>query len=541
MKIQHSSFKGELPIINARLLPENNAQVARNLYLRHGTLKAEQAPSSVAGLPNVSKPSTLYRYPNGNNGDGFWFAWGNSKRVSVVKSPLANDSWHRIYWTGDGEPKMAGIDIATSGTPPYPNSSYVLGVPSPNGSPTVEEPEGRVPLEDQPDTTLETSYVVTLISGYGEEGPPSEPSPAIARWDMVSDAPKGGDVTVSLPGIPSSASNIDIKRLYRVESSGIYQFVDDLEPGVGQYVDSIQSDSLGRALPSTEWDMPDPRMTGLTALPNGILAGYFENTLCFSEAYLPHAWPVGYQLAFSDDIVAIASTSAGLVVVTEGQPSLVSGSSPDAMAQIELDVPQSCIASRSLVDMGEYALYASPDGLIAAAGRDARVATREVLSREQWQAMKPGTIHAYRYDGRYLAFYEGGCFAFTPGEGIEFYDVQADAGYYDNLDDALYLIQGGAITGWGRGGSLTYRWRSGVHEVPPGAAGFTCAKVIARDYPVTLRLFADRYVIFEHEVSGPGMFRLPAGYTLSRDWEIEVEGRREVYSVQIATSPAELV
>ena len=165
MKIQHSAFKGEIPIRDARLLPENNAQVARNLYLRHGTLKPEKGPAPVAGLPSVSKPSTLYRYPNGNGGDGFWFAWGNGKRVSVVKSPLANDSWHRVYWTGDGAPKMAGIDIATDGSAPYPNSSYALGVPAPSGSPTVAEPEGRVPLEDHPDTALETSYVVTMITG----------------------------------------------------------------------------------------------------------------------------------------------------------------------------------------------------------------------------------------------------------------------------------------------------------------------------------------------------------------------------------------
>lgn len=541
MKIQHSAFRGELPIIDARLLPENNAQVARNLYLRRGTLKPEKAPAPVSGLPSVASPSTLYRYPGGNDGDGFWFAWGNGRRVSVVKSPLANDRWHRIYWTGDGVPKMAGIDIATGGTPPYPGSSYRLGVPAPSGSPTVEEPSGRVPLEEQPDTALETAYVATLVTRYGEEGPPSSPSPAAVRWDRLGDAPEGGEVIVSLPSLPDANSEIEIVRLYRVETSGVYQYVADLTPGTDSYVDDVLSESLGRALPSVEWDMPDARMVGLTALPNGILAGYFENTLCFSEAYLPHAWPVGYQLAFPDDIIAIASTSAGLVVVTTGQPHLVTGSSPEAMAQIELDVAQPCIASRSLVDMGEFALYASPDGLVAAAGRDARVATREVLSREQWQALKPETIHAYRYDGRYLAFYEGGCFAFTPGEGIEFYDLEADAGYYDIADDALYLIQEGDITAWGQGEPLTYRWRSRVHEVPPGAAGFTCAKVIARDYPVTLRLFADGETVLEHEVPGPGMFRLPAGHTLSRDWEVELEGKGEVHSVQVATSPAELV
>lgn len=541
MKIQHSAFRGELPILDARLLPENNAQLARNLYLRHGTLKPEKGPAQVAGMPSVTNPSALYRYPNGNNGEGFWFAWGGGKRVSVVKSPLANDRWHRVYWTGDGVPKMAAIDMATSGSPPYPNSSYTLGIPAPSGLPTVEEPVGRVPLEDRPDTTLETSYVVTLISSYGEEGPPSEPSPAIERWDMVSDAPDGGEVIVSLPGVPSAASNIEIKRLYRVESSGIYQFVADLLPGAAQYVDSVQSESLGRALPSVEWDKPDPRMTGLTLLPGGIMAGFFENTLCFSEAYLPHAWPVSYQLAFQDDIVAIASTSAGLVIATKGQPSIVTGSSPEAMAQIELDASQACVSSRSMVDMGEYALYASPDGLVAAAGRDAQITTREIMSRDQWKALKPETVHAYRYDGQYLAFYEGGCFSFSPGEGLQFYDIEASSGYYDIADDALYLIQGNKITQWGSGDPLLYQWRSRLHELPPGGAGFSCAKVIARHYPVTMRLLADGEAVIDQAIESAAMFRLPPGYTLSREWEIEIESNHEVFSIQVASSPGELI
>lgn len=539
MKLHHSPFLGEMPRVDARLLPENNAQVARNVDLRRGTLRPEHAPGDVTGLPSVANPTTLYRYPNGNNGEGFWLVWGLGKRVSVVKSPLANDQWSRVYWTGDGRPRMGGIDLITSGTPPYPGSNYDLGLPAP-GRPTVAAPEGRPGAGEHPPTTLETRYVMTVVSGYGEEGPPSSPSGAILRWDATSDAPEGGHVEVSLAGPPSGNHDIVSKRLYRVES-GDYQLVAEVDAATDSYTDSVSSEQLGRPLPSVTWDKPDPRMVGLTSLPNGILAGHFENTLCFSEAYLPHAWPVDYQLAFPETIVAIAATSSGLVVTTEGQPYLVSGSSPEAMAQIELDVNQPCVSARSLVDMGEYALYASPDGLVAAAGRDARVATREVLSRDQWQALAPETLHGYRYDGKYLGFYDGGGFVFTPGEGIEFFDISADGGYYDIADDTLYLIQSGTITAWGQGDAMTYRWRSRIHEIPPGAAGFTCAKVIARDYPVTLRLFADDSSVTEHSVTGPEMFRLPAGYTLTRDWEIELEGTAEVHSVQIATSPSELV
>lgn len=541
MKIQHSAFRGALPIIDARLLPENNGQRARNVFLKRGTLKPERAPLIVQSLPSIANPSTLYRYPNGNNGAGFWLTWGMGKRVHAIKSPLANDDFSRVYWTGDGPPKMGGISQITSGTPPYPGSSYRLGVPAPASAPEVSEPADRVDVSEQPPTTLETSYVVTLVSRFGEESAPSLASNIIERWDMIEGAPAGGNVELSLPGIPSGSHDIVTKRIYRAESGGVYQYVADVSASTSQYSDSITSAQLGRSLPSVEWDMPDARLQGLTALPGGILAGFFENTLCFSEAYLPHAWPVAYQLAFKDTIVAIGATSSGLIVATQGQPYLVSGSSPEAMAPAQLDVDQPCISARSLVDMGEYVIYAGHDGLVAVGGRDARVVTGEVFTREQWQALNPSSIHAYRYDGRYLAFYDGGCMVFTPGEGVEFLDITASGGYYDIAAGTLYLIQGSTISAWGQGDVMTLTWRSRLHEVPPGSAGFSCGKVIAANYPVRLKIWADGKPVMDADVISASMFRLPPGYTLCRDWELEIQSTYEVHSVQIATSPSELV
>ncbi|SEJ46907.1 hypothetical protein SAMN05216201_10996 [Pseudomonas linyingensis] len=541
MKLALAGFRGELPIIDERLLPEANAQVARNVYLRRGTLKPERAPGAVTGLPGIIAPSSLYRYPSGNNGAGFWMAWGSGKRVHAVKSMLADDAWSRVYWTGDGAPKVGGIGEITAGAQPWPSSSFRLGIPAPAAAPTTSAPAGRVPLDEQPITAVQAYYVVTLISRFGEEGPPSPPSGAIVRWDMVEDAPAGGNVEIALPGVPSGAHDIVSKRIYRAESAGVYQFVGDVTAAAGSFTDSVPSENMGVALPSIEWDMPDSRMVGLTALPGGFMAGYFDNTLCFCEAYRPHAWPVSYQLAFTEDIVGISAVAGGLVVATNGRPHMVTGSSPAAMADSHLDEDQPCLSGRSLVDMGEFAVYASPNGLVAVGGGQARLLTAGMIGKDQWLALQPETIHGYRYDGRYLAFYQGGCFTFTPGEGFEFFDIGAESGYYDLADDTLYLIQGGSITAWGKGQPMTLRWRSKVHEIPPGAAGFTCGKLIAREYPATLRLFADGAKVFELAVPDARLFRLPAGYTLSRDWEIEIEGETEVLSVQIASSPSEIV
>jgi hypothetical protein len=539
MRLIYTAFRGEIPILDPRLLPDQAAQTAENVYLRRGTLKPEKGAANADGSDLVNTPRALFRYPHGNDGDGWWLSWDN--RVHAVASPLADDDYQRIYWTGDGAPKMGGIDILTSSNPPYPNVAYALGIPSPNGIPAVSAPDNRVFESDQPDTALDTAYVVTLVSTYGEEGPPSNPSSIIARWDMVDDAPDGGEVEVSLPEIPSGDHDIVTKRLYRVESGGIYQRVADLDASADTYTDDVLSEELGAGLQSEGWTPPDSRMEGLTSLPGGILAGFFDNTLCFCVAYRPHAWPVDYQLAFPEYIVAIEHTAAGLVVTTEGRPYLVTGSSPDAMVPIEIDSRQPCVSADSLIDMGDYALYAANDGLVAVGGREAQVVTREVMSRAQWRDLDPSTIHGFRFDGDYLGFYAGGAFRFSQQDGFTFFSIEADAGYYDLAADRLYLIDDDSLIVWNEGDPLTMTWRSRIHEVPPGDAGLTCGKVIAAKYPVTLRLIADGNTVFEEDIEKNQVFRLPDGNALAREWEVEVQSRFEVRSVQLASSPSELV
>ncbi|MGP9826902.1 hypothetical protein ACT048_20730 [Ectopseudomonas khazarica] len=539
MKIALTGFRGEIPILEARLLPEQNAQVARNLTLKHGTLKPERGMGVVAGVPSMINPSSLFHYPNGNNGAGFWFLWGNGKAVHAVKSPLADDVWKRVYWSGDGPPKMGALDFVTAGSGPHPSAYLRLGLPAPATAPGVTAAGDRPGSADWPLTAVQTAYVVTFVSRYGEEGPPSEPSATITRWDEADGNPAGGGVLVGLPGIVAGAYDIASKRLYRVES-GSFMLVAEVPAATDQYSDSVPSANLGVALESAEWDMPDDRLRGMTAMPGGFLAGYFDNTLCFSEAYRPHAWPVSYQLAFTDQVMGVVATGSGLVVATKGRPHLVTGSTPAAMASMMLDVDQPCVSAASLVDMGEYAIYASPAGLVAVGGSSAEVVSAAMMSREQWQALNPSTIHAYRHDGRYLAFYSGGCFAFSAQSGFEFYDLSATGGYYDLLNDRLCLISAGAVRGWGIGSAMPMVWRSKINEFPPGGS-FSCAKVIARSYPVTFRLFADGQPVCAVEVASGQMFRLPAGFSGAREWEVEMAGVREVISVQIASSPSELI
>jgi hypothetical protein len=127
-------------------------------------------------------------------------------------------------------------------------------------------------------------------------------------------------------------------------------------------------------------------MQGLTAVANGVFAGFSGNRFCLSEPFLPHAWPIDYRITLEEDIVAIGGVSNGVVALTDGRPYFITGTDPSAMTAVQMDIAQACVNARSVVDMGSYLLYAGPDGLVAVTGGQGEVVTQGLISAKQWNA-----------------------------------------------------------------------------------------------------------------------------------------------------------
>lgn len=533
-KITIDQFKGAATGVTPRLIPAGFAQSTLDADLRLRTLRGIRNAQSTGINTGISNPATVFRYR-----DQHWMAW--STDVDVVRSPLPNDQYARIYWTGDGAPKMAAVDSATVGLPPYPSSSVDLGVPPPPAPVTVSPSGG-----EEPTTVVTAFYTHTYVTEYGEEGPPSPPSLAVQRWDI--DGQGNGYVDVGIPAINAGARNITKVRIYRSEFGGDFNFVDEVIAGTANYRDSVPSEQLLTPLESTEWDVPPETMQGLIHGPSRSLVGFFDNVVCFSESGFPHAWPARYQIPLADDVVGIARSAAGIVVATRGKPVLLVGSTPESIAPLEIDTDQACLAKRSVVDMGSFAVYASPDGLVAIGPEGSRLLTDTLLEREAWQQLNPYSFNAYRESDRYLAFYTdksgtSKTLAFSPSRGFEFMSGHYSAAYYDKYDDALYVANGSTLDIFDRGATRKpFLWRSGIFEVQPGTT-FSCGKLIAASYPLTLRMYAAGVQQFEITVPSPRPFRLPPASAdpLIREWEIELAGSHEVFSLQIAQSMSELV
>ncbi len=430
-----------------------------------------------------------------------------------------------------------------------------------------------------------TSYVYTFVSVYGEEGPPSAASTVITTDDNASVALSNLQTSTS-----KSNSNLGsgaVKRIYRSNTGSnttAFQFVAEIAMAATTYTDTSNNDELAEVIPSYYWvappdddssTYPDGPMKGLTALPNGIMAGFTGKRICFSEPFLPHAWPTSYRMAIEDNIVGMKAVGNGLIVTTEGSPYLVAGSDPASMSAIKIESTQACLSKTSMVDMGQYVIYAGAEGLVAAAGTDVQIITEGLISPDQWQSTYyPSTINATLWKGRYLGFYNTGSgfggFIFDPRGGKNaLTSLTASAlirGTFTDPDDGnAYLIIANQIKKF-QGGTTdqTYTWKS-KDFVPPKPTSMGFVKVDTEAFPVTVKVYGDGTLFYtgtialsgtQHSVSGSyinaagnsvtinstnipePILRLPP--RVFKDFAIEVSSAKVVNEVCIAESIDEL-
>lgn len=535
--IHIKAFGGLKPILDPLLLQQNDAQTANNVRLVSGALAPLNGTTTLKSLTKTA-PLTIWRYGNSATETEYWFEF--LVDTDVIRSPIASDPYGRVYWADGGTPKYAPSSLALSGGS-FPGGSYNLGIPAPAAAPTISSFTAP-PNAASSETRV---YCYTYVSAYGEEGPPS-PVSAAATLDPAQSAGLTGMSTG-----PSGAYNIATKRIYRsstVGASAQFQFVAEVPVANTSYTDTRTQAQLGEILPSTDWVAPPTGLRGLKALPNGAAIGFKDNTAYLSEPNLPHAWPHEYPI--EDTIVGIGVFRQSAVLLTTGKPYMMSGADPAAMSTERLELSQGCVSKRSIVDTGDGVIYASPDGLVSISSAGIDIITKDLLTREQWQAFNPSSMVAAVHDNRYHVVYQTAAgargmmvFDFS-GQGASFTTTSINAAtaitalYADARSDTLYLAQGTDIVRFNAGSALTYTWRSKLFRAP-FALNFGKAQVVATSYPVTFRLYGDGVLRHTKSVTDNNLFHLPSGYR-ALDYEIEVTGTSRVTQISVTTSAEEM-
>lgn len=473
-------FSGEIPRLLPRLLPDTGAQSAINVRLNDGgltPLRAERLETTVPAGTN-----TIYKFGS------TWLSWTGV--INAAPGPVATD---RLYYTGDGAPKMR-----------VGSTVYGLALTAPSAALTATL--GGIG-SGEVTTRL---YVYTRVTDFGEE---SEPCPISNSVDWQ----PGNDVTLSGFVAAPAGRNFTKQRIYRSQSSvsaGTDLFlIAERADSASDYVDSIAVDDFAEVLPSRDWNPPPSGLSGLISLPNGMMAGFVGKDLYFCEPYRPHAYPEKYILTMDFAIVALGASGSSMVVMTEGNPYIVTGTAPENMQQEKLELNLPCINARGVVDLGYAIAYPSHDGLVVVSGGQASIATAALMTRSGWLKTSPATYVAGQHSGRYFASYEYLEVDGTPTKGTLIIDLtgsepfvireskKADAYYYDIKTSALYLVVGTEVLEFDALGEVNeiMTWKS-KQFVMPAPTSFGCILIeAARITPEEQEAIADQIAAIEAE------------------------------------------
>jgi|VirMetMinimDraft_7_1064189.scaffolds.fasta_scaffold03220_5 hypothetical protein len=143
-------FKGIRPRVSKRKLPDGEAQTAENVRLGSGDLEGWRQNKLVTATNDPYQTRTVFLYEDTSADLAYWFQWTDF--VDVARGPIKGDSFDRVYYTGDGTPKMTYNTIQSA--PPYPSTAYELGVPQPLTRLTTA---GQLLPEDVPANIRRTS------------------------------------------------------------------------------------------------------------------------------------------------------------------------------------------------------------------------------------------------------------------------------------------------------------------------------------------------------------------------------------------------
>jgi hypothetical protein len=383
-------------------------------------------------------------------------------------------------------------------------------------------------------------YVYTCVTDLGEE---SAPSPVSAMLNC-----KSNDVvTISNLDEPSGTYGVNRFRIYRTQSTSTgadFYFLREIAST--QISTTDDGRTLGEVLPTTTWLMPPTGLSFLTGLWNGMMAGIDGRSVRFCEAYTYYAWPIAYEILPSNaQPVALATFGQTLVMLTNGNPSLITGSTPDAMDEMPMEFYQACIASASAVGVGHGVVWASPDGLCYVGSGGPKLLTDGVMPRDDWHAINPSSIKGAVYERRYFGFFtqdgvrKAFIYDFSNPHGMYFLDFGADALFMDDLNDTLFVLDGVSIKKWDAGTPLSVTFKSKLFKMPKPTQAFACAEVVADAYPVTFKLYADGVLQHTQTVMDANPFRLPSGYWF-QTCQYEVTGSNAIQGVALAHSMQEI-
>lgn len=226
MAIALKAFTGIRPILEPRLLQEGEAQIANNVKLNSGRIAPLLGTTTLKAL-TLNNPQTIYRYGTSNTETNHWLEFAGD--VDVVRSPVIEDAYDRLYWTDGTLPRYAPNNLITTGAT-YPGNSYQLGVPKPSTAITYTSYTAPATF-----TVVTRDYIIFSHN-------PSTLAETTASRTVPVQAVDGEEVVLSKMPV-STVSGFTKLKIYR-KLSGTFRLVATIDQTQTTYTDTTTDATL---------------------------------------------------------------------------------------------------------------------------------------------------------------------------------------------------------------------------------------------------------------------------------------------------------
>jgi hypothetical protein len=552
------------------------------------------AKQSQTATVTIATPGVVTLTSHGMSvGDPFYWTTAGALPTGIVAN-----QWYFVSAVVDANTfrfaaTPGGSDVATSGTQSgvhtiYLNQPLLLGVPAPSIAPTVSNTGGSGTVESR-------AYIYTWVTEYGEEGAPSNPSTVSSGFPNAT-----WTIGVSNPTNSEAAQRkIKFVNIYRTVTASTgtttYFFVAQIAVGTTSYADSTVNVSSNNQLQSLYWSTPPSDLKGFVNMPNGMVAGFRSNEVWFCEPYRMHAWPVAYTVSVDYPIIGLGVVGQTVIVCTAVSPYAISGVSPGSTSMSRISVTEPCMSRGSIISTASGVTYAAPEGLVLVTPGGATNLTRDLITKDKWGAYLPlpnlraATLNdayycwgsqqgitfqqdAFQNDsfqaGDVSGGYEGAHIDFQNSR-VAYNTLATDTFAVNTWNDVwtgeVFVLKSGQLYWMDTSESRphgSFVWRSKIFSLPnrrnieamrvwfeefPDSPTLNpvrntgLVQTLAADQWGLVRVYADGNLVMTRELRTDGEFmRLPSGFKAST-YQVEIEARVKIISVEMATSAKELL
>ena len=490
--IKIDKFGGLMPRLHPSLLPDGMATVAHNLRLKNGKLVPLRQPLKLAGnivnleggFSQISDAHTLFAWKH----DEWMEFLAFEGYCDVAEGNLADDEFDRVFVTG--QTGMTWHDTSVTPSKTYHNVpvAYMRSgtnskiIRHPLVKATLPRPYAKLAKQTVSDTSniRYTRFYQTWVDPYGYESGVSNPS---YTWSadaggagvegyidddlQYNDGDEINISALSSADIPEGGGTLEVstpgfkRRIYKVitgaEGGGRSQLIAEISTAVwGNITIRVKDEDAGEVMPDVESIPTD--LQNMIYVPGDFYAGFSTShpkTVMFSDVGIPTSWPSAFRYDVEDRIVALATNTNSVFVLTDGYPFVVSGTAPESMSVAKLaGIAAACVSKRSVCLVKNACCYASNIGICMIApdadyGTIVQNITDKFFTKDQWRALEPETCLMGQFDGALHAFFPsaGKAYIVDLQENgktmVTEHDEMATCLCTDSRTDELYFVRSG--------------------------------------------------------------------------------------------------